>query len=197
MTFYRTMAFRSSTIARLRTQASDQLPAQPPQPRAQPLQPMEADYQALLASESPVMNSEAMSILPRFSHTSGADPETHQVPPHVIAFMEQNREHLQRVVQGKMGSVLFLHRVRVHYSITAYRSIVVCAWLDRRATSLYTLHTLHLWSFAVVPQKETVSSTGGGIYPGSTTGSKCFYSDSSSCGTWYCRPPNPSTGRLL
>ena len=96
----------SSVIARLRTQASGQLPAQPPQPQAQPHQPTEADYQALLGSitsESSVMNSEAMSILPRFSHTSGADLEAHHVPPHVIAFVEQNREHLQRAAQDQNG----------------------------------------------------------------------------------------------
>ena len=95
-----------SIIARLRTQASGQLPAQPPQPQAQPHQPTEADYQALLGSitsESSVMNSEAMSILPRFSHTSGADLEAHHVPPHVIAFVEQNREQLQRAAQDQNG----------------------------------------------------------------------------------------------
>jgi hypothetical protein len=96
----------SSIIARLRTQASGQLPAQPPQPQAQPHQPTEADYQALLGSitsESSMMNSEAMSILPRFSHTSGAELEAHHVPPNVIAFVEQNREHLQRAAQDQNG----------------------------------------------------------------------------------------------
>ena len=47
------------------------------------------------------MNSEAMSILPRFAHASGADLEAHHVPPHVIAFVEQNREHLQRAAQDQ------------------------------------------------------------------------------------------------
>jgi hypothetical protein len=45
------------------------------------------------------MTSEAMSILPRFSHTSGAELEAHRVPQHVILFVEQNREHLQRAAQ--------------------------------------------------------------------------------------------------
>ena len=40
-----------------------------------------------------------MSILPRFSHTSGADLEAHRVPQHVIAFVEQNRKQLQRAAQ--------------------------------------------------------------------------------------------------
>ncbi|KAF8489647.1 hypothetical protein F5888DRAFT_1870119 [Russula emetica] len=93
----------SSIVARLRTQASGQLP-QPPQPQHQP--PTEADYQALLASissEASVMKTETMSILPRFSHTSGAELEAHCVPQHVITFMEQNREHLQRAAQDQNG----------------------------------------------------------------------------------------------
>jgi hypothetical protein len=49
------------------------------------------------------MNTEAMSILPRFSHTSGADLEAHHVPQHVIAFVEQNRDHLQRAAQDQNG----------------------------------------------------------------------------------------------
>ena len=67
---------------------------------------MEADYQALLVSipsESPGITPEAMSILPRFSHTSGADLEAHRVPQHVIAFVEQNREQLQRAAQDQSG----------------------------------------------------------------------------------------------
>ena len=82
-------------------------PPQPPQPQVQPHQPTEADYQALLGSvtsESSVMkNSEAMIVLPRFSHTSGADLEAHRVPPNVIASVEQNREHLQRAAQDQNG----------------------------------------------------------------------------------------------
>src|SRR5258707_2191061 len=49
------------------------------------------------------MNSEAMSILPRFSHTSGAELEAHHVPQNVITFVEQNREHLQRTAQDQNG----------------------------------------------------------------------------------------------
>jgi hypothetical protein len=49
------------------------------------------------------MKTETMSILPRFSHTSGAELEAHRVPQHVITFMEQNREHLQRVAQDQNG----------------------------------------------------------------------------------------------
>jgi hypothetical protein len=71
----------SSIVARLRSsQASSQLS---PQPQAQPHQTTEADYQAPLASitsETSVMNTETMSILPRFSHTSGAELEAHHVP---------------------------------------------------------------------------------------------------------------------
>ena len=49
------------------------------------------------------MNSEVMDILPRFSHTSGADLEAHHVPQHVITFVEQNRDHLQRAAQDQNG----------------------------------------------------------------------------------------------
>ena len=49
------------------------------------------------------MNTEAMGILPRFSHTSGADLEAHHVPPHVIEFVEQHRDHLQRAAQDQNG----------------------------------------------------------------------------------------------
>jgi hypothetical protein len=49
------------------------------------------------------MNAETMGILPRFSHTSGAELEAHHVPQHVITFMEQNIEHLQRAVQDQNG----------------------------------------------------------------------------------------------
>ncbi|KAH9958569.1 hypothetical protein BC827DRAFT_554734 [Russula dissimulans] len=100
-------AYIASVIARLKnSQAAGQIPPQPTQPQAQPHQPTESDYQALLdsvTSEPSVMNSEAMSILPRFSHTSGADLEAHRVPQHVIAFVEQNREHLQRTAQDQNG----------------------------------------------------------------------------------------------
>jgi hypothetical protein len=89
--------------------AAGQIASQGPQPQAQPQvhQPTEADYQALLASipseSSIMMTSDAMSILPRFSHTSGADLEAHRVPQHVIAFVEQNRENLQRAAQDQNG----------------------------------------------------------------------------------------------
>ena len=100
-------AYISNIIARLRSsQASGQLPPQPAQPQGQPHQPTKEDYQALLGSitsESSVMNSEAVSLLPLFSRTSGADLEVHHVPPNVIAFVEQNREHLQREAQGQNG----------------------------------------------------------------------------------------------
>jgi hypothetical protein len=49
------------------------------------------------------MNAETMGILPRFSHTSGAELEAHHVPQHVITFVEQNREHLQRAAQDQNG----------------------------------------------------------------------------------------------
>jgi hypothetical protein len=68
--------------------------------------PTNADYLALLASipsGSSAMNGEVMGILPRFSHTYGADLEAHHVPQHVITFVEQNREHLQRAAQGMSG----------------------------------------------------------------------------------------------
>ena len=44
-----------------------------------------------------------MSILPRFAHTSGAELEAHRVPQHVIAFVEQHRDHLQRTAQDQNG----------------------------------------------------------------------------------------------
>jgi hypothetical protein len=89
----------SSIIARSRnSQASGQF-SQPAPPQAQPRQPTEADYQALLASitsEPLLTNVQMMCIIPRFSHTSGAELEAHHVPPHVIAFLEQHRVHFQR-----------------------------------------------------------------------------------------------------
>ena len=47
------------------------------------------------------MPPEAMSILPRFSHTSGADLEAHRVPSRIISFVEQHRDHLQRAAQNR------------------------------------------------------------------------------------------------
>jgi hypothetical protein len=49
------------------------------------------------------MTSEAMSILPRFFRSSALDLEAHRVPQFVIAFVEQNREHLQRAAQDQNG----------------------------------------------------------------------------------------------
>ena len=80
--------------------------AQPSQQQAQPHPPTDADYQALLASipqDSSTMTPDAMSILPRFSHTSGADLEAHRVPSHIIAFVEQHRDQLQRAAQDQNG----------------------------------------------------------------------------------------------
>jgi hypothetical protein len=80
--------------------------AQPSQQQAQPRPPTDADYQALLASipqDSSTMSPDAMSILPRFSHTSGADLEAHRVPSHIITFVEQHRDHLQRAAQDQNG----------------------------------------------------------------------------------------------
>ena len=91
-------AYISSIVARIRAAS------QAPQPQAQPHQPTEADYQALLASissESPALTPEAMSILPRFSHASVANLEAHRIPQHVIAFIEQNRVTLQRAAQDQ------------------------------------------------------------------------------------------------
>ena len=47
------------------------------------------------------MKFKAMSILRQFSHTSGTVLEAHHVTPYIIAFMEQNREHLQQVAQDQ------------------------------------------------------------------------------------------------
>ena len=91
----------SSIVARSRNLNSRALGqfSQPAPPQAQPRQPTEADYQALLASitsEPLLTNVQMMCILSRFSHTSGAELEAHHVPPHVIAFLEQHRVHFQR-----------------------------------------------------------------------------------------------------
>jgi len=60
--------------------------------------PTEARLSALLVAvtfPNPLtLNSDAMSILPRFSHTSGADLESNRVPPPVIALREQTRSTL-------------------------------------------------------------------------------------------------------
>ena len=96
----------NSIVARLRNSQAAELLPQPPQPQAEPHQPTEADYQALstsITSETFVLNAETMSILPRFSHTSGAELWAHHVPQHIITFVEQNREHLQRAAQDQNG----------------------------------------------------------------------------------------------
>ncbi|KAH9178374.1 hypothetical protein EDB89DRAFT_1170790 [Lactarius sanguifluus] len=64
----------------------------------------DADYQALLAnipSSASALTATVMSILPRFSHTSGAELEGHRVPPHIVAFLEQHRDNLQRAAQDQ------------------------------------------------------------------------------------------------
>ena len=68
--------------------------------------PTDADYQALIAcmpQDTSAVTPEAMSILPRFSHTSGAELEAHRVPPHIVSFVEQHRDHLQRTAQDQNG----------------------------------------------------------------------------------------------
>jgi hypothetical protein len=65
-------------------------------------QPTEADYRALLAiatSELSVMAPKTMSVLPRFCDVSGAELEAHHAPEHVIAYIEDNREHLKWLAQ--------------------------------------------------------------------------------------------------
>lgn len=63
--------------------------------------PVAPDYTRPCTAAYPVMNTETMSILPRFSHTSGAEVEASRVPQHVITFVVQNREHSQRAAQEK------------------------------------------------------------------------------------------------
>jgi hypothetical protein len=68
--------------------------------------PMAEDYQWLLAgipSDSSAMTSKMMSILPRLSHTSRASLEAHRVPSHIVAFVEQHRDHLQRAAWDQNG----------------------------------------------------------------------------------------------
>jgi hypothetical protein len=83
-----------SIVLRLwNSQPSDRSPPQPPQRQ----QPTEADYQELLASitvEAPLLTTETIIILTRFSYTSRAELEAHHVPQHVITFVERNREYL-------------------------------------------------------------------------------------------------------
>jgi hypothetical protein len=102
------MAYVSYVLSRLRnSQALSQVSAQPPQEQPQPPQLTKAaDYQALLASipqDSSATTPEAVSILPRFSHTSGADLEARRFTSHIVAFVEQHRDKLQRAVQDQNG----------------------------------------------------------------------------------------------
>ena len=90
------------------SQALSQMSAQPAQQQQQhqPLQPIESDCQTLLASilqDSNQITSEVLSILPWFSHMFGADSEAHRVPPHIVAFVEQRRDQLQRAAQDQNG----------------------------------------------------------------------------------------------
>jgi len=89
----------------LQTSSDHALPQALQQPADLP-QAMESDYQALLAAisisrESSGLTAEAMSLLPRFANTPGAALEANGVPRNIIAFVEQNREHLQRAAQDQ------------------------------------------------------------------------------------------------
>ncbi|KAI9454566.1 hypothetical protein BJY52DRAFT_1188853 [Lactarius psammicola] len=98
-------AYINNVMARLRSsQVLSQVPTQPSQQQAQPQQPTDADYQALLASipsDSSVMTAEAINILPLFSHTCRAELEAHRVPSPIVAFVEQHRANLQRAAQDQ------------------------------------------------------------------------------------------------
>jgi hypothetical protein len=102
-------AYVNNVLNRLRnSQALSQMSAQHSQQQAQSHPPTDADYQALIAcmpqdTSATQMTPEAMSILPRFSHTSGAELEAHRVPPHIVSFVEQHRDHLQRAAQDQNG----------------------------------------------------------------------------------------------
>ena len=83
-----------------------QISAQPSQRQAHPHQSTEADYQVLLANipqDSSAMTPKAISILPRVLHTSDADLEAHRVPSHIVSFVDQHRDHLQRAAQDQNG----------------------------------------------------------------------------------------------
>jgi hypothetical protein len=49
------------------------------------------------------MNPHVLGISPRFAHTPGAELEAHRIPLHIIEFMEQNRDDLQRTAQDQNG----------------------------------------------------------------------------------------------
>ena len=82
-----------------------------------------------------------MSILARFSHTSGVDLKAHHVPRHIISFVKQNREHLRRAAEDRYGSVLVSHPPRTRHSIIAFRSTMrplFKQWLDHNSLFLAT-----------------------------------------------------------
>jgi hypothetical protein len=58
---------------------------------------------ANIPQDSSAMTPEAMSILPRFSHTSGAVLEAHRVPSHIVAFVVQHRDQLLRAALEEYG----------------------------------------------------------------------------------------------
>ncbi|KAN0138915.1 hypothetical protein V8E53_003303 [Lactarius tabidus] len=97
-------AYINNVLARLRnSQALSQMSAQQ---QPQPHQPTEVDYQMLLANilqDSSAVTPEAISILPRFSHMSGTELEAHRVPSHIVAFVEQHRDQLQRAAEDLNG----------------------------------------------------------------------------------------------
>ncbi|KAI9512947.1 hypothetical protein F5148DRAFT_559957 [Russula earlei] len=138
-------AYIDCVITRLKnSQTSGPMPQIPQsaQTQALPHQTMKADYQALflasITSKSSVMNSDVMSILPRFSHTYGADLEARRVPQHVIASVEQNREHLQRAAQGQKGFRAGLTSAKNHpLDNTQGASTVATAGFSQRARKVH------------------------------------------------------------
>ena len=72
---------------------------------------------------------------------SGADLGAHRVPQHVIAFVEQNREDLQRAVQDQNGFCAGLTSPRMRHSIAALKSRkgpVFRQWLEPHSLFLVT-----------------------------------------------------------
>ncbi|KAI0261553.1 hypothetical protein BC834DRAFT_940755 [Gloeopeniophorella convolvens] len=105
-------AYLSNLMTRYKAQIQAQASSgQGPSTQALPQQvqqhqPSEADYQALRASilpNPPHISPETMGLLPRFSHTSGADLEAHHIPHNVIQYLEQHRDNLQRAAQDQNG----------------------------------------------------------------------------------------------
>jgi hypothetical protein len=83
------------------------------------------NLRANIPSESSLMTSDTMSILPLFSHTSDAELEVHRIPQHVIAFVRSlNRIGSIGNVRHKirMGSGLVLHPLTMHHSIAGLSS---------------------------------------------------------------------------